>query len=98
MQQIFRIIKGNIDERVKSLLMESSKYLAIQATSDPIKLIELLREVCSKEKGVDYSVASFHQAMTNLLNFKQNNDDDVAYMKSINLRFEVITTTQFGED
>jgi hypothetical protein len=97
MQQVYGIIEGNLNEGVQSLIMGSSTYAAIQAASDPIALIKLLRTVCRKEKGVDYSISTFHSCLSDLINCKQGNDNTITFMENIKLRYDVMTS-QFGKD
>ena len=97
MQQIYGIIEDNIDEGIKELIMGDPSYAAVQAVTDPIALIKLLRKMCRKEKGVDYSVATFHSCLSDLINSKQGGDTNIAFMEKIKLRYEVMTS-QFGND
>ena len=97
MQNCYGITIGHLDEQVIALLSTDNEYLSIQKAGDPIRLIKLLRKMCRKERGVEYSIASFHAGVLDLFNCRQGNMSAVEYMQSIKLKYDILTS-QFGED
>ena len=97
MQQVYGIIESNIDDEIKQLIMGDSSYVSIQAVTDPIALIKLLRKMCRKEKGADYLIATFHSCLSDLINCKQGSDSNMVFMENIKLRYEIMTS-EFGTD
>ena len=59
MENMFGIMKDNLDQNILTLLEADISYGDIIDTQDPIALTKLLWQVCQKERGNCYAINTY---------------------------------------
>ena len=98
MQCMYRIIHGNLDQNIITLLETDSAYTDISIKHDPIELIKLLRELCQKGKGIVYAPNTLIHFVVEFMTCKQGYDSITEYyVETIKLNNAVVTI-QYGDN
>ena len=89
MHSIYAIMhasSGNLDQNIITLLETGPTYTEISIEHDPIELINLLRKLCWKEKGIEYALNTLIHSVVDRMTCKQGNDSIIDYVQTISLR------------
>ena len=92
MENLFGIIKGNLDQNILALFEADAFYSDIVDTQDPFALTKFLRRLCRKERGNCYAIDTFIVSMVDLLSCTQKADTTIDFVALIKLKNDILET------